>query len=312
MPREAFPNDHRFLPHASLLRFEEITRAAGILVSLGVRKLRLTGGEPLLRKDIEQLVAQLSELRTPDGQRPELTLTTNGVLLARKARQLKEAGLQRVTVSLDALDPARFQQMSDSTFPVSDVLRGLDAAQGAGLTPVKVNMVVQKGVNDDQILPMARHFRHSGMTLRFIEFMDVGNTNNWNMAHVLPSSDVRSRIAAHWPLQPLDAETPGETAQRWAYEDGAGQIGFISSVTRAFCADCNRLRLSTDGKLFTCLFATTGYDLRTWLRDIDASDQQIRARLHALWTRRGDRYSELRGQPVATTAQRVEMSYIGG
>jgi cyclic pyranopterin phosphate synthase len=317
MPRSAFGRDHPFLPHAALLSFEEITRAARIFLSLGVRKLRLTGGEPLLRKDLERLVAQLAALRTLDGTPPELTLTTNGTLLARKAQALKDAGLKRVTVSLDALDEQRFQQMSDSDLTVSDVLEGIETAQAVGLGPIKVNMVVQRGVNDDQILPLAQHFKGTGIELRFIEFMDVGNTNRWDMAHVLPSEQVRQRIHEQWALTPADANQTGETAQRWAYADGSGHVGFISSVTQAFCGDCNRMRLSTDGRLYTCLFASQGHDLRSHLRGESLEpDEHIAARLSALWQQRQDRYSQLRGEAQVhaqqPTGPRIEMSYIGG
>ncbi|WP_230180832.1 GTP 3',8-cyclase MoaA [Aquabacterium sp. CECT 9606] len=312
MPRDVFGSDHPFLPQPQLLSFEEITRTARIFLGLGVRKLRLTGGEPLLRRHLERLVEQLAQLRTLDGQPPELTLTTNGSILARKAQALKNAGLHRITVSLDALDDAVFKRMNDADFPVGDVLSGIEAAQAAGLGPIKVNMVVQRGVNDDQILPMARHFRGTGIELRFIEFMDVGNTNAWQMDQVLPSSQVRQRIQAEFPLQPATSPRPGETAQRWSYADGQGSVGFISSVTQAFCGDCNRLRLSTDGQLFTCLFASRGHDLRTLLRaDRAHSDSDIAAGLRQLWAQREDQYSQLRAQGVAPE-QRIEMSYIGG
>jgi len=316
MPRATFGRHHRFLPHEALLSFEEITRVAAASLRLGVRKLRLTGGEPLLRKDIERLIEQLAGLRTLDGQPPELTLTTNGVLLTRKAQALKDAGLQRITVSLDALDPATFARMSDSEVPVSDVLDGIEAAQRVGLAPIKVNMVVQKGVNDGEIVPMARHFRDTGVELRFIEFMDVGETNRWDLSQVLPSDDVRERLHAQWPLTPLAADRVADTAQRWAYEDGAGRVGFISSVTQAFCGDCTRLRLSTDGRLYTCLFATQGHDVRSVLRTPDVTDAELTGRLAALWGLRSDRYSELRSQADAPRSEgsgpRVEMSYIGG
>ncbi len=320
MPRTVFGADHPFLPQAELLSFEEITRAARIALSLGVTKLRLTGGEPLLRKDIDKLISQLANLRTLDGQPPELTLTTNGSLLKRKARALKDAGLQRVTVSLDALNEATFQRMSDANLSVADVLAGIEAAQAVGLHPIKVNMVVQKGVNDQEILPLARHFRHSGIELRFIEFMDVGQTNQWQMAHVLPSDEVRARIHKAFILRPAEPARHGATAQRWAYADGAGHIGFISSVTQAFCGDCTRLRLSTDGRLYTCLFASQGHDLRSLLRsEQPLPDEHIAARLAGLWSQRQDRYSQLRGSPAQaprvpgdTPAPRVEMSYIGG
>lgn len=318
MPRAAFGRDHVFLPHESLLSFEEITRAAAAALRLGVRKLRLTGGEPLMRRDLERLIAQLAALRTLDGTPPELTLTTNGALLSRKAQALRDAGLQRLTVSLDALSPAMFQRMSDSQTEVSEVLAGIDAAQRAGLAPLKVNMVVQKGVNDSEILPLARHFRGSGIELRFIEFMDVGQTNRWDMAHVLPSSAVRALIHAQHPLLPVEAPRHSDTAERWAYADGAGHVGFISSVTQAFCGDCTRLRLSTDGRLYTCLFATQGHDLRSLLRDGCTDEATLAMRIAALWQQRSDRYSELRGQDDGSAGDgpprepRVEMSYIGG
>ncbi len=316
MPRSVFDQDHVYLPQDALLRFEEITRLADVFLSLGVRKIRLTGGEPLLRRGIEDLVARLAALRGPDGQAPDLTLTTNGSLLARKAQALREAGLRRVTVSLDALDDAVFRRMNDADFPVADVLAGIEAAQAAGLGSIKVNMVVQRGVNEDQILPMVRHFRGSGVTLRFIEYMDVGNTNGWRMNDVLPAEDILQRITAEMPLLPLPAAAPGETARRWAHADGSGEIGIIASVTQAFCGDCNRARLSTEGQLFMCLFASRGHDLRALLRG-GASDAQLAAALANLWQARDDRYSELRGAATASAvaaapSPRVEMSYIGG
>ncbi len=321
MPKEIFDKQYEFLPHSALLSFEEITRAARVFIDLGVRKIRLTGGEPLLRKHVERLVAMLHALRTPEGTPPELTLTTNGSILARKAQALKDAGLDRVTVSLDALDDAAFRQMNDVDFPVRDVLHGIDAALAAGLGPVKVNMVVKRGTNDDQIVPMAAHFRGTGAVLRFIEYMDVGNTNGWRMDEVLPSQQVIDRIHAVYPLHPLEAHGPGETAQRWAYDDGAGEIGVISSVTRAFCANCNRARLSMEGKLYLCLFANHGHDVRALLRGDPASglapvnDAQLRAALAQVWTQRDDRYSLLRGTAAGQTLReqrKVEMSYIGG
>lgn len=315
MPKEVFDKDYRFLPHSSLLSFEEITRTARLFVAHGVRKIRLTGGEPLLRKNLEVLIGMLSELRTPDGAPLDLTLTTNGSVLARKAQALKDAGLQRVTVSLDALDDAVFRRMNDADFPVAEVLAGIDAARAAGLGPIKVNMVVKRGTNDDQILPMARHFKGSGIVLRFIEYMDVGATNGWRMDEVLPSADVIRQIDAAMPLDALEASEPGETAQRWAYADGGGEIGVISSVTQAFCHDCNRARLSTEGKLFLCLFANHGHDLRALLRG-GHDDAQIAAAIGLIWQGRDDRYSELRGSAEAAAAPvdepRVEMHYIGG
>jgi cyclic pyranopterin phosphate synthase len=314
MPKEVFDKDYRYLPHASLLSFEEITRIARQFLAHGVHKIRLTGGEPLLRKDLEILVAQLAQLRTADGTPPELTLTTNGSLLARKARALKEAGLRRVTVSLDGLDDAVFRRMNDVDFPVAEVLEGIAAAREAGLGPVKVNMVVKRGTNEHEILPMARHFRGSGIVLRFIEYMDVGATNGWRMDEVMPSAEVRARIASEFPLVPLEPAAPGETAQRWGYADGAGEVGFISSVTQAFCGDCNRARLSTEGKLYLCLFASNGYDLRALIRG-GAGDEELASAIAHIWQGRDDRYSELRGTMAADTgsgARRVEMSYIGG
>jgi len=317
MPKEVFDKNYRFLPHNALLSFEEITRLARIFLAHGVRKLRLTGGEPLLRKDVELLVGMLAALQTVEGHAPDLTLTTNGSLLVRKAKALKAAGLRRVTVSLDALDDAVFQRMNDVGFPVADVLAGIEAALAAGLGPIKVNMVVKRGVNEQEIVPMARHFRHhygSQVVLRFIEFMDVGATNGWRMDDVLPSAEVAARIHQHFPLVQLEASSPGETAQRWAYADGAGEIGFISSVTQAFCGDCNRARLSTEGRLFLCLFATQGHDLRSLLRQ-GASDELLAGSIAQAWQQRDDRYSLLRtsqtAQPLAGRAK-VEMHYIGG
>ena len=318
MPKAVFDSSHRFLPHSELLSFEEITRLARIFTLHGVRKLRLTGGEPLLRKGIEELVAQLAALRTPEGEPLDLTLTTNASLLARKAAALKAAGLQRVTVSLDALDDATFRRMNDVDFPVAEVLEGIHAAIAAGLAPIKVNMVVKRGTNDHEIVPMARYFReHFGgrVALRFIEYMDVGVTNGWRLDEVLPSAEVLARLAAEWPLRPLAPSAVGETAARWAYADGAGEIGLISSVTQAFCRDCNRARLSTEGRLYLCLFASEGHDLRALLRDpAGYSDLQVAAAIGALWQGREDRYSELRGSAEGEAAARrkVEMSYIGG
>ena len=318
MPKEVFDKQYNFLPHASLLSFEEITRTAKLFVAHGVRKIRLTGGEPLLRKNLEVLIAMLSELRTPEGEPLDLTLTTNGSVLARKAQALKDAGLQRVTVSLDALDDAIFRRMNDADFPVHEVLEGIEAARQAGLGPIKVNMVVKRGLNDAQILPMARHFKGTPIVLRFIEYMDVGATNGWRMDEVLPSAEVVARIAAEFPLEPIGANVSGETAERWRYRDGSGEVGVISSVTQAFCHDCNRARLSTEGKLFLCLFASHGHDLRALLRG-GYSDQQIAGAIGLIWQARDERYSELRtaaGSDAAAGAEarerRVEMHYIGG
>ena len=313
MPREVFNGAYQFLPQKSLLSFEEITRLACLFAAHGVHKLRLTGGEPLLRKGLEDLIAMLAPLRGVDGRPLDITLTTNGSLLARKAKALKAAGLSRVTVSLDALDDGVFRAMNDADFPVGEVLDGIAAAREAGLAPIKVNMVVQRGVNDHEVLPMAEHFRHSGIVLRFIEYMDVGATNGWRMDQVLPSADVLQRLQSAWPLLPLDASAPGETAERWRYADGGGEIGLISSVTKAFCGDCNRARLSTEGKLFMCLFASRGHDLRALLRG-GRSDEEISTVIDDLWSQREDRYSELRGtqQAGGPIERRVEMHYIGG
>jgi cyclic pyranopterin phosphate synthase len=310
MPKEVFDKNYRFLPHAELLTFEEITRLARLFVEHGVEKIRLTGGEPLLRKDLEKLIEMLAALTTRAGKPLDLTLTTNGSILARKARSLAAAGLKRITVSLDALDDATFRRMNDVDFPVRDVLAGIDAAHAAGLEPVKINMVVKRGVNDDEILPMARHFRGSGHILRFIEFMDVGSSNGWRMDDVVPAAEVIRRIEAEFPVEPVDPNYPGEVAERWRYRDGQGEIGVISSVTQAFCRDCTRARLSTEGRLYLCLFAQRGYDLRSLVRG-GASDAQISTAIGQIWSQRADRYSEIRSE--ATVAlPKIEMSYIGG
>jgi cyclic pyranopterin phosphate synthase len=350
MPREVFGPDHPFLPHHEILSFEEITRVARELVGLGVRKIRLTGGEPLLRRDLDRLVAQLAALGEDLGQHGEpfdLSLTTNGSLLAKRAQALKSAGLQRVTVSLDALDDPTFRRMNDADYPVARVLEGIAAADAAGLGPIKVNAVIQRGVNEHAIVALARHFRGTPHIVRFIEFMDVGASNGWNLDQVLPSRELVARIDAHFPLESLDPHYPGEVAQRWRYRDGQGEIGVISAVTQAFCGSCSRLRLATDGHLYTCLFAKTGLDLRPLLRgapaagraadpaaapsatpgaamargpetmadraigDLHNGDAPLRARLAALWQARGDRYSELRTQETARQPK-IEMSYIGG
>lgn len=304
MPREVFDAEHAFLPHAAILSFEEIARVARIFIGMGVQKLRLTGGEPLVRKDLHKLVALLAPLGA------DLTLTTNGSLLARQARKLKDAGLQRVTVSLDSLDDSTFRKMNDADVAVATVLEGIDAAAAAGLAPVKINMVVKRGMNDQQIVDMARHWRGSGHIVRFIEYMDVGSTNGWRMDEVVPSAEVIARIGEQFPLEAVDPQYAGEVAERWRYRDGAGEIGVISSVTQAFCRDCNRIRISTEGALFTCLFASAGHDLKTLLRG-GAPDDAIRNRIAAVWRGRSDRYSEIR---TAQTVRlpKVEMSYIGG
>ena len=314
MPKEVFDKDYAYLPHTALLSFEEITRIATLFVAHGVEKIRLTGGEPLLRKNLEKLVGMLSALRTPSGAPLDLTLTTNGSLLAKKAQALKDAGLNRVTVSLDALDDAVFKRMNDVDFAVGDVLAGIEAAHRAGLGPVKVNMVVKAGMNDQEIVPMARHFKGSPTILRFIEYIVVGASNGWNLAEVIPSADVVRRIAAEMPLEPVGANYAGETAARWRYSDGGGEIGLISSVTQAFCKDCSRARLSTEGKLYTCLFATRGHDLRALLRE-GRSDAEISSAVAQLWRVRADRYSETRTintSGIERGERKVEMSYIGG
>ncbi len=305
MPKEVFDSNYAFLPQADLLSFEEITRLARIFHARGVEKVRITGGEPLLRRHIERLIDMLAGIGTLD-----LTLTTNGSLLARKARALKAAGLERITVSLDSLDDATFRAMNDADYPVARVLEGIDAAAAAGLAPIKVNMVVKRGVNDHDILPMARHFRAAGHILRFIEFMDVGSTNGWRMNDVVPSAEVVARISAEMPLAPVDPSYSGEVAQRWRYVDGSGEIGVISSVTQAFCSDCTRARISTEGKLYTCLFANAGHDLRTLLRT-GTSDETISERIGEVWGARTDNYSEIRTEATARE-RKVEMSYIGG
>lgn len=318
MPKEVFDKHHAFLPHSDLLSFEEITRLARVFATHGVRKMRLTGGEPLLRKNIETLIKMLAALRTPEGLPLDLTLTTNGSVLARKARALKDAGLQRVTVSLDAMDDAIFRRMNDVDFPVDEVLAGIAAAQAVGLGPIKVNMVVKRGTNDHEIVPMARHFRGTPVVLRFIEYMDVGATNGWCMDEVLPSAEVIARLHAAFPLEALAPSQTGETAQRWRYADGAGEVGVISSVTQAFCGDCNRARLSTEGKLFLCLFAHQGHDLRALLRSGVGTDADLASAIGSVWHARQDRYSQLRsahaplGANASPAPRRVEMHYIGG
>ena len=306
MPKEVFGRAHRFLPHSELLSFEEITRLARLFVAHGVHKIRITGGEPLLRKDLTHLVRMLAGL-APDL---DLALTTNGSLLRRHASGLTQAGLKRVTVSLDALDDAVFRRMNDVDFPVAAVLDGIGAAAQAGL-PVKINMVVQRGVNEHQIVPMARYFRERGHVLRMIEYMDVGSTNGWRLDQVVPAARIVEMIDAHMPLEPVDPHYRGEVAQRWRYCDGSGEIGVVASVTQAFCGTCTRARLSIEGQLYLCLFATQGYDLRALLRS-GASDEQLLTVLADIWKGRADRYSELRGHAASTGAAKVEMSYIGG
>jgi cyclic pyranopterin phosphate synthase len=305
MPKEVYGREFRFLERAELLTFEEIARLAGIFAGLGVRKIRLTGGEPLIRRDLERLVGMLAAIPGLD-----LTLTTNGSLLAQKAAALREAGLERVTVSLDSLDDEVFRAMNDVDFPVERVLGGIEAAAAAGLSPVKVNVVLKRGVNEDGMLDLVRYFRGSGHVLRFIEYMDVGHTNGWRLDEVVPAAEILERIGAEFPLEEVAPEYPGEVATRYRFQDGAGEIGVIASVTRPFCGDCTRARLSADGRLYTCLFAVSGHDLREPLRS-GGSDEELRRRIEGVWTVRTDRYSELRAA-ATPGASKVEMSYIGG
>jgi cyclic pyranopterin phosphate synthase len=305
MPKSVFGRDYRFMPRRELLAFEEIERVARAFVDLGVEKIRLTGGEPLLRAQIESLVAMLAAIPGLD-----LTLTTNGALLTRKAPALRSAGLTRITVSLDSLDDATFRAMNDVDFPVADVLAGIDAAARAGL-PVKVNAVVKRGVNDDGIVDLARRFRGTGHTVRFIEYMDVGASNGWRLDDVVPAAEIVERIGAVFPLEAIEASYRGEVARRWRYADGGGEIGVIASVTQPFCGDCTRARISAEGKLYTCLFAVRGTDLRSLLREEAVTDDALRDRLSTVWLRRKDRYSELRTEQTAALPK-IEMSYIGG
>src|SRR5437773_11952091 len=305
MPRDVFGPDYAFLPKSELLSFEEIARLARVFKSHGVEKIRLTGGEPLLRRNLERLVEMLADIPGLD-----LTLTTNGSVLAKKARALKAAGLNRVTVSLDSLDEKVFRRMNDADFPVSEVLNGIDAAAAAGLAPIKINMVVKRGANEDSVIPMARYFKGSGHILRFIEYMDVGATNGWRMDDVLPSAEIVRMIGEKMPIETVEPNYTGEVAERWRYRDGSGEIGVISSVTQAFCRTCTRARLSTEGKLYTCLFATAGYALRGLLRG-DSSAEEISDAITRVWQARADRYSEIRTAETAKL-RKIEMSYIGG
>ena len=304
MPKEVFGRDHRFMDRSELLTFEEIERVARAFVGHGVEKIRITGGEPLLRRDLEQLVERLARLGDLD-----LTLTTNGALLAQKAQALKDAGLTRLTVSLDSLDDAVFRAMNDVDFPVRKVLAGIEAAAAVGL-PVKVNTVVKRGLNDDSIRELARFFKGSAHILRFIEYMDVGHTNGWRMDDVVPAAEIVQTIDAEWPLEPIDPTYPGEVAQRWRYRDGSGEIGVIASVTQPFCGECTRARLSAEGRLYTCLFAVRGHDLRALVRS-GASDEELAETIDRVWARRTDRYSEIRSEQTAELPK-IEMSYIGG
>ena len=311
MPREVFGKDFVFLPRAELLDFEEIEHVARLFVQLGVHKIRFSGGEPLMRHGIERLIEKLAKLTDVDGQPVDIALTTNGVLLARKAQTLKDAGLARLTVSLDGLSDDTFKLMSDSSASVANVLDGISTAQAVGLRPVKVNMVVNRGVNEHEILPLLNHFRHTGIILRFIEFMDVGSTNGWRMNEVVTAREIIEIIQARHPIQPVAPNYRGEVAQRWAFTDGSGEIGVVASVTQAFCHDCSRIRLSTDGKLFSCLFATNGVDLREPLRR-NADDAALSELIRSTWTQRTDHYSLNRLQASRLEGKRIEMSYIGG
>ena len=306
MPREVFGPGYQFLNRSEILSYEEITRLSRIFVEHGVEKLRITGGEPLVRRDLHTLIGQLSEL---PGLK-DLTLTTNGSLLRAQAQKLKDAGLQRITVSLDSLDDAVFQAMNDSGVPVAAVLDGIEAAREAGLAPIKVNAVVKRGVNDHTIADLARHFRGTGIIVRFIEFMDVGATNGWKLDHVVTAKEIVETISREMPLEPAEANYRGEVAQRWRYTDGSGEIGVIASISQPFCGDCTRARLSPEGELYTCLFSNRGHDFRTLLRN-GASDAEIAAFLESVWRVRDDRYSEIRTEETAARPK-VEMSHIGG
>jgi cyclic pyranopterin phosphate synthase len=305
MPKEIFNREYQFLQRELLLSFEEITRLTRVFHDLGVEKVRITGGEPLLRKGLEELIGELAGIGLSD-----LTLTTNGSLLARKAEALAGAGLSRVTVSLDSMDPEVFGAMNDVDFPVSDVLDGIEAAAAHGMTPVKVNMVVKRGVNADGVLAMAEHFRGTGHIVRFIEFMDVGSTNGWRLDDVVPAQEILEMIAAKYPLQPADPNYQGEVASRWRYDDGAGEIGVITSISKPFCGDCTRARLSAEGVLYTCLFAVAGIDFRAPLR-AGATDDDLKQMVVDIWEQRTDRYSEMRSE-ATVDLPKVEMSYIGG
>ena len=307
MPKEAFGKDFAFMDRGQLLRFGEIGSIVRAAVPLGVRKLRLTGGEPLLRKDVDWLIKGLTSIEGIE----DVALTTNGSLLARKAALLADAGLNRVTVSLDALDDDTFRSMNDVNFPVARVLEGIDAAIEAGLTPVKVNAVVKRGANDTQVVDLARHFRDKPVILRFIEYMDVGTKNGWRLEDVVPAGEIFQAIAAELPLEPIAPNYEGEVARRFRYADGQGEIGFISSVTKPFCSTCHRARLSADGKLYTCLFASQGHDLKTLIRAEDASEDRLREEIARVWAAREDRYSEIRTDDTRDLPK-VEMSYIGG
>lgn len=310
LPKEKYKENHRFLAMTELLTFDEIERVSRIAVANGIEKIRLTGGEPLLRKGIETLVARLAALRTPAGRPVDLAMTTNASLLVKKAQALRDAGLGRITVSLDAIDEATFQAINDVGFPAARVLEAIEFAQRTGFR-VKVNTVVKRGVNEHEILAICERFRGTGVIPRFIEYMDVGTANGWRMDEVVPSREVVARIAARWPVEPLAPTVPGETATRWRYADGGGEFGVISSVTNAFCRNCSRVRLSMEGRLYLCLFASIGFDIRTMLRG-GCTDRELETAFGRIWTNRDDRYSELRSMGAAPDRQKIEMSYIGG
>ncbi len=311
MPKEKFEKEHPFLSPTELLSFEEIERLAKIFVNNGVRKIRLTGGEPLLRRGVEALVAMLSSLQTAQGQPIDVAMTTNGSALTKKAQALADAGLKRLTVSLDALDNETFMKLNDVGFPVDKVLEGIEAARKAGIPHIKINVVAKRGVNESDLLRIVEHFKGSGIIVRFIEFMDVGATNGWKMDDVIPSQEIVDKINAVYPIEPLEPNYPGEVATRWKFKDGSGEIGFVSSVSRPFCKECTRLRLSVDGKIYKCLFATHGYDLKQMIRG-SAPDSEIEEAIGRIWSARKDHYSEIRTEETAKTRQSIEMSYIGG
>jgi len=310
MPKEVFGRDYEFLPHDQVLTFEEIARLARAFVGLGVEKLRITGGEPLVRRDLPDLIAMLAAIQRPDDGEVDLTLTTNGSALRALARPLADAGLRRVTVSLDSLEDAVFGAMNGIDFPVAKVLDGIDAAREAGLSPIKINMVVRRGINEPSVLPMARWARETGAVLRFIEYMDVGHSNGWRLDEVVPAQELIDTVSAVWPAAPADPNYRGEVAERWRYVDGGGEFGVISSVTQPFCRDCTRARVSAEGKLYTCLFAVVGHDARAVLRS-GASDDELAAFVEGIWLRRGDRYSELRSA-ATSNLPKIEMFAMGG
>ena len=308
MPKHVFGSDHRFLPRSELLSYEEIGRLARSFAAIGVKKFRLTGGEPLIRRDLESLIAMLADIEGVE----DISLTTNGSMLTpEKARALKRAGLRRITVSLDALDDRTFMAINDVDYPVQKVLDAIDNAEKAGLDPVKINVVVKRGVNDHSIIPLVRYFHRSSHIVRFIEYMDVGRSNGWRMDDVVPASEIVSRVNAEIPIEPAEPNYRGEVAQRWRYVDGGGELGIVSSVTQPFCRDCTRARLSARGELYTCLFAARGHDLRRVVREGNLTDEALTEHLAGIWTRRADRYSEVRSENTVALPK-VEMSYIGG